>query len=234
MHNVITAEPLREHDVLRRIAALCAISSALIMLLGAILLMASGADLDRALAEDAVATYLQEAAEAHRLLVTNLTLWILGVTLWGVAGVSLSRLPAGRPVAALLGRYCYHVGIPLVVASYVAWLAVVVQLGGADTAEAVTVGEVVGWFASRADWVATILVAGFGPALLAYGGQGTWAPRWLLMWGAVAALGGVLTALAMLTGGSGLLSYGFLIIPVGLGWMIATGVVLLRKRPELA
>ena len=46
------------------------------------------------------------------------------------------------------------------------------------------------------------------------------------------ALTGALNALAMLTGGAGLLTYGFLIIPVGIGWMIAAGVVLLLSAPE--
>ena len=39
----------------------------------------------------------------------------------------------------------------------------------------------------------------------------------------------LLNLIAMLTGGSGLLTYGFAIIPVGVGWMIAAGIVLLRR-----
>ena len=37
---------------------------------------------------------------------------------------------------------------------------------------------------------------------------------------------------AMLTGGAGLSTYGFIIIPVGVGWLIAAGIVLLRSRPQ--
>ena len=154
------------------------------------------------------------------------------MVLWGAAGDAFSRLPSEQPAFALFGRYCYSVGVPLVVGAYVSWLAVVVQLGGATSEETVMAAEVVGWFALRADWVATILMVGLGPALLALSGRGTWAPRWLAVWGGVAAGLGALTALAMLTGGAGLLTYGFLIIPVGIGWMIAAGVVLLRRRAE--
>lgn len=198
------------------------------MIVGAILLMASGVDLDRALAEGSIDAYLRNAADARGILVANLSVWIVGVILWGAAGTLISKLPAGRPTAAVLGRYCFQVGVPVVVGAYVAWLAVVVQLAGVDSAAAVEVGKALGWFASRADWVATILVVGLGPALLASGGVGTWAPRWLIGWGYLAAATGVLNAIAMLTGGAGLLTYGFLIIPVGVGWLIAVGVVLLR------
>ncbi|MCH8954784.1 hypothetical protein IIA28_05610 [candidate division KSB1 bacterium] len=33
----------------------------------------------------------------------------------------------------------------------------------------------------------------------------------------------------LLTGGSGLSTYGFLIVPAGVGWMLAAGIVLLRR-----
>jgi hypothetical protein len=57
-------------------------------------------------------------------------------------------------------------------------------------------------------------------------------PTWLLRWSYVTAFAGVLTAVAILTGGAGLMTYGFAIVPVGVGWMIAAGVVLLRKGGE--
>lgn len=228
-----TGRPNLKPEALRKAAAVLAISSALIMIVGAILLAASGADLDGALAEGSMDAYLRQAAGARSILVANLSVWIVGVVLWGAAGTLISRLSAGRPAAALLGRYCFSVGVPLVVAAYVAWLTIVVQLTGGDSAVSLKVGEALGWFASRGDWVATILVVGLGPALVASGGAGTWAPRWLVIWGYLAAATGFLNAIAMLTGGAGLLTYGFLIIPVGVGWMIAAGVVLLRRPGSL-
>ena len=89
--------------------------------------------------------------------------------------------------------------------------------------------EALGFFASRADWIATVLLVGvaFRPALIAASGRDTWVPGWLAIWGALALLAGLLTTLTTLAGG--LTTYGFLVVPVGLGWTIAAGVVVLRE-----
>lgn len=209
---------------------LIAIASSLIMFTGAMLLVASGLDLDVALASGTMADYLAGIPEVRGLLVANLVLWIVGVLAWGVAGDAFSRLSSSSPTFTLLARACYSFGIPVVVASYAAWLTVVVVLGGPPTEGTLATGTAFGWFASRADWVATILVVGLGPFFLSLGGRGTWAPRWLVVWGGIAAVCGALNAVAMLTGGAGLTTYGFIIIPVGLGWQIAAGVVVLRRE----
>ena len=212
-----------------RTTGLIAITSSLTMFVGAMLLLASGQDLDAALASGTMAEYLAGVPDVRSLLVANLALWIVGVMAWGVAGDALSRLPSSGPSATLLARSCYRFGVPLVVSAYAAWLVVVVVLGGGVSESALTSGTAFGWYASRADWIATILVAGLGPLFLSLGGRGTWVPRWLLVWGGLAAFAGVLNALAMLTGGAGLTTYGFAIIPIGLGWQIAAGIVVLRR-----
>ena len=90
--------------------------------------------------------------------------------------------------------------------------------------------EALGFFASRADWIATVLLVGVGPALIAASGRDTWVPGWLAIWGALALLAGLLTTLTTLTTlAVGLTTYGFLVVPVGLGWTIAAGVVVLRE-----
>ncbi len=95
------------------------------------------------------------------------------------------------------------------------------------------VAETLGWFASRADWVATILIVGIGPTLIAVAGRGEWVPNWFYYWSFLTAFAAVLNAVAMFTGGSGLSTYGFLIIPIGVGWMIAAGIVLLRGKDSV-
>jgi hypothetical protein len=140
----------------------------------------------------------------------------------------MSALCTQRRLLASVATYCYWTGVPLVLASYVAWLAVVVQVAPDTSPAAVLITETVGWFASRADWVATILIVGIGPTFLSAAGRGEWVPTWLARWGALTACAAALNAVAMLTGGAGLSTYGFLIIPLGVGWMLAAGIVLAR------
>jgi hypothetical protein len=60
-------------------------------------------------------------------------------------------------------------------------------------------------------------------------GREDWAPARLLRWSCATAFAGLLTFIAMATGGAGTNTYGFVIVPVGVGWMAAAGVVLLRR-----
>lgn len=207
---------------------LCAIAGSACAVTGAALLATSGADLDVALASGQIAEYLALAGQTRGLLIANLTIWIVMVFLMGAAAVAMTILSESQRLLSDLARYCYFVGAPLVFGAYVAWLAIVVQVAPSATPDAIAVTEVIGWFASRADWVATILVVGIGPTFLAFAGRDSWAPGWLVKWSVVTALAGCLNALAMLTGGAGLSTYGFAIIPIGVGWMVAAGVVLLR------
>ncbi len=212
-----------------RIGAYTAINGAVTMIIGAALWGASGADLDRALASGELSNYLTAAGAARQLLVANLTLWIIGVFIIGVAGTAMANLCVRRPAIAQVAQFSFGTSVPLVIAAYVAWLAIVVQVAPVTSPAAVLVTKVFGWFASRADWVATILIIGIGPALISLAGRGDWVPTWLARWSIGTAIAGLLTAVAMLTGGSGLSTYGFLIIPAGVGWMLAAGIVLLRR-----
>jgi hypothetical protein len=213
-----------------RLGGYAAIGGAVTMIIGAAILMASGVDLDLALATDDMADYLVAAGEAQSLVVANLVIWIVGVLIFGVAGTAMTAVCTRRRTVAQVARYCYWAAVPLVVAAYVAWLALVVQIAPDNSQTAVLIAEVIGWFASRADWVATILIISVGPALISLAGRGDWVPKWLVGWGIVALFPGLLTAVAMLTGGNGLTSYGLLILPVGLSWTIAAGIVLLRRE----
>jgi hypothetical protein len=223
-----SAESLRTTS---RIAGYAALAAATSMIIGAILWASSGADLDGALAAGTIAEYLEAATARRSLLVGNLTAWIVGVLLFGAAGAGFFRLCRRRRTLAQIGLLCYWTAVPLAIASFVAMLAVVVQLAPLGTAEAVLLADVVGWFGSRADWIATVLVVGFGPLLISIAGRDEWVPAWLAYWAMAAALAGILTVVAMFTGA--LSTYGFLIVPVGLGWTIAAGVVALRRASTI-
>jgi hypothetical protein len=212
----------------RRLGAYTAIAGSLCAITGAALFVASGADIDRALAIDDVAAYLTVAGGRTGLLVANLTIWMAMAFLFGIAATAMSALCRQHRLLASVAMYCYWTGVPLVLAAFTAWLAVVVRVAPDTSSAAILVTETVGWFASRADWIATILIVGIGPTLLAAAGRDDWVPKWLARWSVLTAIAAVLCAIAMFTGGAGLSTYGFLIVPVGVGWMIAAGVVLAR------
>lgn len=214
-----------------RIGAYTTLIGSLCMLGGAAIWGISGADIDQAIYDKDLAGYLAAALAGQRLLIANLSIWIIGVILLGAGAAMMAFISDQRSPLATLARYNYWLAVPLVVASYMAWLAVVVQLAPSDSPAAAAIAEAMGWFAVRADWVGTALVLGSGPALLAAAGRSNWAPNWLRIWSYVALLTCFLTTLAQFTGG--LTTYGFLIIPVGMGWMLAASVVLFRRMGKL-
>ncbi|MBK8498956.1 MAG: hypothetical protein IPL52_09095 [Flavobacteriales bacterium] len=199
----------------------------LCMLCGAAIWGVTGADFDTAMVDDDIATYLTTARAGRTLLIANLSVWIVGIFLLGIAARMMSLLSSNAPVLSHLVRYNYGVAIPLVIASYMAWMAVVVRAVPMEAQVAGPLAEVVGWFGVMADWVATILVLGLGPMLIVRAGQGQWVPRWLHVWGHLCLIPGALTLLAMFAGG--LHTYGFVIIPIGMGWMIGASVVLFKR-----
>ena len=214
-----------------RIGAFATLIGSVCMLIGAAILGASGADIDVSLQANDMLGYLFKAQTVKSLLIVNLSLWILGVILLGAGVTMMTYLSRENQVMTLLARFNYWIGIPTVVISYVAWLVVVVRLTAYEPNSVSLIAETFGWFASRADWVATVLVLGTGPFLIAQAGKNSWVPMWLLKWSYVTVLAGVLNVLAMYFGG--LSTYGFIIIPVGMCWMIAAGIVLIRKYKTL-
>ena len=134
-----------------RIGAYTAIGGSVCALLGAALWGASGTDIDAALAAGEMADYLVAAGESTFLIVANLTLWIVMALLLGVAGTAMTLLSERRQLLAQIARYSYWTGVPLVIAAYVAWLAVVLRVAPDTSPAAILVAEAMGWFASRAD-----------------------------------------------------------------------------------
>ncbi len=196
------------------------------MILGAALLNFSGADLDGALSNKTLTEYLIAANENRILLITNLTLWIFGVITLGIAGTMMANLNKNETILSKIVNYNFTIAIPIVVIAYAMWLAIVVRLSAHDAGDAAILADVLGWFASRADWIATILVLGTGPFLITISDTTKWVPKWLRIWSYIALFAGLLNLIAMMA--DGLTSYGFLIIPVGMGWMVASFFVLSR------
>lgn len=196
------------------------------MILGAVLLAITGADLDDALVKSNLSDYMILAQENKILLITNLTLWLFGVIILGIGGIMMAHLGNECTILSKIAGYNYYIAIPIVVIAYSAWLAIVVRLSVYENETSALIAEIMGWFASRADWIATILMLGTGPLFISLAGRKIWVPKWLRIWSYVALATGVLNLIAILA--NGLTTYGFLIIPVGLGWMVASFFVLSR------
>jgi len=211
-----------------RLGAYTALGGSACFIIGAALWIASGVDIDQALANDDMAGYLVAAGGVTPLLVANLCFWIVGALLLGVAATAMTSLCIRRPATAQMALVSYQIGVPLVIVAYLTWLALHLQIVPDTTPAAVLLAETLGWFGSQADWLATILMIGLGPALISLAGRGDWVTPWLARWGIATAITGLLTAIAMFTP-SGVTTYGFLTVPVGLIWMIWAGIVLLRR-----
>lgn len=219
-------EVASEAAATRRLGGYTAIAGAVTMVIGAILWGTSGTDLWAALDGGDMAGYLAATAGVKTQLVANLSIWILGILIISVAGTMMAKLCQQRWVLAQVGLVSFRTSVPLVIVSYIAMLAVVVQLGGATDTTAVALAEVVGWIGARADDLATALIIGAGPLFISLAGHGEWVPTWLLRWSYLCGLAGVLSLVFLYI--PGMVAYGFIIIPIGVIWMIAAGMVLLR------
>lgn len=81
----------------------------------------------------------------------------------------------------------------------------------------------VGWIGARADDLATALIVGLAPFFLALAGRDGWMLTWLARWGYLAGAVGLFSLIVLYI--PPLAEMGMLIIPVGIGWMIAAGVM---------
>jgi hypothetical protein len=119
--------------------------------------------------------------------------------------------------------------VPIVIVSYVMMLAVVVQIAPNTSETAIALTNAVGWIGVRLDDIGTTLMIGLAPLFVCLAGKDDWVPKWLLAWSWVTAAVG-LFSLAVLYVAS-LRALGFAIVPVGVLWTIAAGLVLIRHKP---
>ncbi len=213
-----------------RIGAITGLIGAVSMLIGAALWGSSGTDLWLALESGHVEGYLTAAGGLKGQLIANLSIWIFGTFIFGIAGIIMAGLSDQKPFYSLIADYSYKVAVPMVIISYVAMLAVVVQIAPDTSPMSIATAKAVGWIGVRIDDIATLLMLGLGPLFISLSGKSHWVPGWLLVWSYVAAFLGVISIVVLYFPGLG--QYGFMVIPLGLGWMIAASIVLFKRAKQ--
>ncbi|MDX9749706.1 MAG: hypothetical protein RBT71_01315 [Flavobacteriales bacterium] len=215
-----------------RVAGAMTIIGALTMIAGAITWGASGADLDAALTGGGIGDYLLKAHATEDMLRINITLWTIGVLIMCAGGVQLALMGRSRPQPAGVAFFAFAIGAGSAIVFFPMWMGIVIGLAPAhaDGADHSAVAIAIGQGATIADWIATTMILSVGTVCVAQAGKGIWVPRWLVTWSYVAIVTGVLTTVGLLVGQRS--TYAMLDVPVGLGWMIAAGIVALRLKPR--
>jgi hypothetical protein len=213
-----------------KVSGYAAVGGAVLMLIGAVLYFSSGTDLWASLANGEMGAYLTAAGGRKAQLVANLSFWIVGVLVMGAALNGMVKLSNQRSAFAQIASVCAGTAVPLAIISFIAMMSLVVQIAPDSSATAVALADVVGWIGARADDLATALIVGFAPFFLALAGRGDWMPTWLARWGYLAGVVGLFSLIVLYI--PPLAEMGMLIVPVGIGWMIAAGVVLLKATND--
>lgn len=226
--NTVISTYAATRQTLARIGAYTAIISSVLMLAGAGFMFSTGTDLWLALRDGDMAGYLSAAGAVKTTYVLNTTFWIMGILIMGGAGNILVSLSEDRPLPAIFAYHCFRTAVPLAIVAFLTMLAVVWQIAPDTSETGVSLAGAIGWIGARADDIATALMLGGGPFFLARAARGAWMPRWLVIWGYAAGTVGLLSLLVLYSGP--LSAFGIFIVPVGVGWLIATGVVLLRRQ----
>lgn len=196
------------------------IAGAVSMLIGAACWGATGTDLWQALATYQMENYMSQLPDAKLLLVINTSFWVLGVLLMATAGTLMAGFCETNPGLGKMGKVFSRTGASLGIVSFVVMLSLAIVSPSTDIA------TIIGWIGTRLDDIATMLIVGFSPLFLSIAGKSDWVPGWLRTWGFLAGVCGVLGIIALMTGK---VELGFIIIPFGIGWKIAAGVVLIKK-----
>lgn len=202
-----------------------AIAGAISMLIGAAFWGASGTDLWQALADNQMDAYLTQLSEVRHLLVINTFFWILGVLLMATAGTLMAGYCKSNPGLATMGKVFMRTAASVAIVAFVAMLALAFYSKSAEVA------SITGWLGARLDGIATTLIVGFGALCLSIAGKDDWVPGWLKIWGIIAGMAGLLALIGEII--PTLQDMTFPIIPIGLGWMIAAGVVLNKKSKTI-
>ncbi|HEY7680223.1 MAG TPA: hypothetical protein VIC04_06845 [Terriglobia bacterium] len=209
-----------------RAAGIALIWGCLCMIAGAALWASSGTDLWTTLHLRDMADHLFAASAARTALLANLTLWVIGVLLLGFGGSVAASTFVQRPNAALAAQLCFRTGVPLAILAFIVMAAILVEIGNDRTMTNIRIAEILAWIATRTDDVATALIICGGPFFLAQTGWRDWAPRFLVRWGYLAGLTVLSAPAAWITG---IVPLSFVNVPVGIGWLLVAGVVLLRR-----
>ncbi len=216
-----------------RNSAFTTLIGSICMLIGAALWGTSGTDLWAAIEFGNIEGYLTAVGDLKVQLIANLTFWIIGVLILGLGVLMISDLGDYETFYTQVAKFCFRTAIPMAIVSYIAMLVVVVQIAPDISPTSVAITEAIGWMGVRLDDIATALMLGVGPLFISLSGRAHWTPGWLVKWSYLATILGIISIVVQYFPGYG--QYGFFIIPVGMGWMIATSIVLFRhagKSPK--
>lgn len=200
---------------------------AVTMIIGAALWGSTGTDLWAALANESMGDYLIAVSSFKTRLVANTTFWSLGVILLGMGICGLADQSTHRAGMATIASFCARIGVGMGLVSFIVMLSLAIQIAPDTSSESVRLAKVMGWIGTRLDDIATILIIGVGPVFLSLAGRNHWVPGWLKTWGFIAGLVALVAFAGLYI--SSLSSMAILLVPFGMGWMIAAGIVAIRK-----
>jgi hypothetical protein len=221
----MNAQNLRERF---RFTGIITLAGSAIMLTGSALWGITGTDLWAALDGGDMASYLRDAGAVKTQLVANLSFWTVGVFILGMAGGSMAALSERRWALSQAALLSFWTAVPLAIIGFLTMMVLVVLIAPGTSETAIYIARVISWVGARAEDIATVLLIGVGPLFVSLAGRGDWAPKWLLIWSYLAFFCGLFSMIVLYF--PGMSKYGFIIVPVGMGWMIAAGIVLLRRK----
>ena len=213
---------------LKRFGGYAAISSALFMIIGAVFQSYSETNLWIALIENDIQPILEQYKNVKTILTINFSFWVLGVIFLGITGSILVELCTRERIFARVALVCFQLAVPLAVLSFLMMLSLVIQIPKEFSESSLAAVKILGWISVRADDIATLLFLGAGPFFISLSGRSDWIPKWLVRWGYTAGPVTVISILVLYF--PELHSLSLLILPVGLGWMISVGIVLLKSN----
>ncbi len=213
-----------------RIAGWVLIVGTAIMGVGTGIGAASGSFVDKDLGAGTFGDYLTNIAENRTAAQANLWFWIIGILMIGLGGVLISKLGNEESPATKVARFSFTAVPASAIVFFAMLLGVVVVLVPLHAAgeNVLATATVIAWIGTTADWIATALILGLGAAALAFAGRDTWVPRWLYWWAMAAGAAGVVSMIGTIAGSRETVS--FVILPIGMSWMIAAGVVAIPYR----
>lgn len=211
-------------DTTARTTGLVAIVAVAVMVSAAIIWTTTGTDLDTAVTDGTVAEYVAVAASDPVGIVAHLSGWVVGVSLLAAAAMMMARMTVGRRTISILAETIVLISAAVALAAFTVWFALV---SAADRLTDESLMEVLGFIASRGDWIGTVGIVGITPFLLSRAGRDEWVPPWLVRVGYGALATGALATVALFTGD--LATLGFPVVLAGLVWYGGAGITLMRS-----
>lgn len=206
------------------------IAGAISMLIGGGIWGATGTDLWASLENNTISEYLKAVENLQTVACVQTTFWILGLILIGVGGRLMSSLCKNKIGAAKTALTFMQTGVAVGIVAFITMLSLITKISPDSSQNTVLIATTIGWIGASLDNIATVLVISAGPFLLSLAGSGEWVPNWLRYWGFFAGLIGVLAVAGFYF--SPLSMMVFLLLPFGMGWLIAAGIVILKIKPD--